>query len=121
MDVDFPFHFDGRGRTAEAGPDDHIRQLVEQVLFTSPGERVNRPTFGCGLLQLVFAPNSEELAAATQFLVQGALQQWLGDLIEVREVAVESAGERLGVTVEYVVRRTGERVNASFVRGGAGL
>ncbi|HWS90087.1 MAG TPA: GPW/gp25 family protein [Pyrinomonadaceae bacterium] len=121
MDVNFPFRFDGRGRTAEAGTDDHIRQLVEQVLFTAPGERVNRPTFGCGLAQLVFAPNSEELAAATQFLVQGALQQWLGDLIEVQEVEVESDAESLRVTVEYLVRRTGERVGASFVRGGAGL
>jgi uncharacterized protein len=121
MDVNFPFRFDGRGRTAEAGTDDHIRQMVEQVLFTAPGERVNRPTFGCGLAQLVFAPNSEELAAATQFLVQGALQQWLGDLIEVQEVEVESDAERLRVTVEYVVRRTGERFGASFVRGGAGL
>ena len=83
MDIDFPFHFDGRGRTAEAATDEHVRDLIEQVLFTSPGERVNRPTFGSGLMQLVFAPNSDELATATQFLVQAALQQWLGDLIEV--------------------------------------
>ena len=77
--------------TAAAAPrrptsDDHIRDLIEQVLFTAPGERVNRPNFGSGLLQLVFAPNSDELAAATQFLVQGALQQWLGDLIQVEGV-----------------------------------
>ena len=71
MQIDHPFHLDNRGRTAETGRDDHIRDLIEQVLFTSPGERVNRPTFGCGLTQLLFAPNSPELAAATQFLVQG--------------------------------------------------
>src|ERR1044071_7812751 len=116
MNVDFPFHFDGRGRTADE--DAHVRDLIEQVLFTTPGERVNRPTFGCGLNQLVFAPNSDELAAATQFLVQGALQQWLGDLIQVAEVAVESEDSTLRVTVEYLVRRDGRRETAQFTRGG---
>jgi phage baseplate assembly protein W len=118
MNVDFPFHFDGRGRTADADEDAHVRDLIEQVLFTTPGERVNRPTFGCGLNQLVFAPNSDELAAATQFLVQGALQQWLGDLIQVAEVAVESEDSTLRVTVEYLVRRDGRRETAQFTRGG---
>jgi len=118
MNVDFPFHFDGRGRTADADEDAHVRDLIEQVLFTTPGERVNRPTFGCGLNQLVFAPNSDELAAATQFLVQGALQQWLGDLIQVAEVAVESEDSALRVTVEYLVRRDGRRETAQFTRGG---
>ena len=88
--LDYPFHFDTRGRTAETGDDAHIRDLIEQVLFTAPGERVNRPTFGSGLMQLVFAPNSDTLAATTQFLVQGALQQWLGDLIIVEAVAGRS-------------------------------
>jgi phage baseplate assembly protein W len=88
MNIDYPFHFDSRGQTATTSDDDHIRDLIEQVLFTSPGERVNRPDFGCGLRQLVFAPNSEELAAATQFLVQGSLQQWLGNLIKVEAVEV---------------------------------
>ena len=119
MNVDFPYNYDGRGHTADAETDDHIRDLIEQVLFTSPGERVNRPTFGCGLMQLVFAPNSDELAAATQYLVQGALQQWLGDLIQVEDVAVETDDSALRVTVQYVVRRTQERTLAQFARGGA--
>ena len=118
MDVNFPFRFDGRGRTAEAAPVDHIRQMVEQVLFTAPGERVNRPTFGCGLAQLVFAPNSEELAAAAQFLVQGALQQWLDDLIQVEEVLVENRDSTLLVAVQYVNRRTQQREIARFAHGG---
>jgi phage baseplate assembly protein W len=118
MNVDFPYHFDGRGRTAEAEGDAHIRDLIEQVLFTSPGERVNRPTFGCGLLQLVFAPNSDELAAATQYLVQGALQQWLGDLIQVEDVLVENEDSTLRVAVQYVVRRTQQREVARFAHGG---
>jgi Baseplate wedge protein gp25 len=66
--------------------------MIEQILFTDLGERVNRPTFGSGINQLVFAPNSNELAAATQLLVQGALQQWLADLIHVESVAVKNSG-----------------------------
>jgi len=118
MDVDFPFNFDGRGRTAETSGDAHIRDLIEQVLFTAPGERVNRPTFGCGLAQLVFTPNSDELAAATQYLVHGALQQWLGDLIQVEDVLVENNESRLSVAVQYVVRRTQQREIARFAHGG---
>jgi phage baseplate assembly protein W len=118
MSVDFPFHFDGRGRTAEADGDAHIRDLIEQVLFTAPGERVNRPAFGCGLAQLVFTPNSDELAAATQYLVQGALQQWLGDLIQVEDVEVTNESSSLRVAVQYVVRRTERREVARFAFGG---
>lgn len=70
---DFPFHFDGRGRTALAGADDHIRDMIEQFLFTNPGERVNRPDYGSGVLQLIFAPNSPEVAAALQFAIQAGL------------------------------------------------
>lgn len=119
MNVDFPFRFDGRGRTATTTDEDHIRDLIEQVLFTAPGERVNRPTFGSGLMQLVFAPNSDELAAATQFLVQGALQQWLGDVIQVESVQVESQDATLRVTVQYMIRRNQQRQVAEFSRGGA--
>lgn len=118
MNIDFPFHFDERGHTADVDTDRHIRNLIEQVLFTSPGERVNRPDFGSGLMQLVFAPNSDELAAATQFLVQGALQQWLGDLIQVDGVQVESEDATLRVTIQYTVRRTQQGQVAQFTRGG---
>jgi hypothetical protein len=118
MQIDYPIQFDGRGRTALTGDAEHIRDLIEQVLFTSPGERVNRPTFGCGLKQLVFAPNSAELAAATRLLVQGSLQQWLGDLIMVDDVQVESQDASLTVTIRYLVRRNQERRTATFQGGG---
>jgi uncharacterized protein len=118
MEIDYPYRFDGRGRTAQTGADDHIRDLIEQVLFTSPGERVNRPTFGSGVLQLVFAPNDDALAAATQVTVQGALQQWLGELILVEDVDVESEDATLRVQVRYIVRRTQQRQVANFTRGG---
>ncbi len=116
--LDFPFRFDSRGRTAQTDDADHIRDLIYQVLFTSPGERVMRPDFGSGLLQLVFAPNSDVLAATTQALVQGALQQWLGDLIVVEAVSVEVEDATLRVTVKYVIRRTATRETQTFVHGG---
>lgn len=116
MQIDYPFHFDGRGRTAATTDDDHIRDLIEQVLFTQPGERVNRPTFGSGLLQLVFAPNSDALAAATQMSVQSSLQQWLGDLIQVDTVDVQNIDSRLIVTVRYLVRRTQQTQTVQFTR-----
>jgi phage baseplate assembly protein W len=112
--VDFPFHFDGRGRSATIGQDDHIRDLIEQVLLTSPGERVNRPTFGSSLLQLVFEPNGSALAEVTKMSVQGALQQWLGDVIQVEGVQVENIDSTLQITVQYIVRRTQQRQVAEF-------
>jgi phage baseplate assembly protein W len=107
--LDFPFRIDGRGRIALTPDDDHVRDLIRQVLFTNPGERVNRPDFGCGLAQLVFAPNSSVLATATQFLVMGALQRWLATVIEVDGVEIVADEERLEITVAYVQRATGER------------
>jgi phage baseplate assembly protein W len=115
--IDYPFHFDSRGRTAETDYADHIRDLVELVLFTSPGERVNRPEFGSGLQQMVFAPSSDELAAATQLLVQGALQEWLGNLIQVDGVSVVAEDASIRVRVEYTIRRTQSRAVAEFDGG----
>ncbi len=116
MNIDFPYRIDNRGRTASTTYEDHIRDMVEEVLFTAPGERVNRPTFGCGLLQLVCAPNSTELAAATQYIVQGSLQQWLGDLIQVNSVTIESQDSTLRVNVVYTLRRTQQQQTAQFER-----
>jgi len=115
----YPYQVDGRGRTRQAREDVWIRGLIEQVLFTSPGERVRRPEFGSGLRQLVFAPNSPELAATTQALVKGALQQWLGDLIVVEEVDVSAVDSTLTVTVQYVVQRTATRREDTFQMGEA--
>jgi uncharacterized protein len=118
MNIDYPFRFDGRGHTASTDDEDHIRNMIEQILFTSPGERVNRPDFGSGLMQLVFAPNNDELATTAQFLVQGALQQWLGDLIQVETVHVECQESIFRVTVQYIIRRSQRRQTARFRHGG---
>ena len=106
---------DGQGRTATTNESDYIKQLVRQVLFTTLGERVNRPTFGSGINQLVFAPNSSELASATQYLVQGALQQWLGNLINVESVKVTNEESALHVVVQYITRRTQQREQTEFL------
>ena len=116
MNIDYPFHLDSQLRTAVTGNNDHIRDLIEQVLFTAPGERVNRPTFGSGLMQLVFAPNSDALAAATQLTVQSALQQWLGELIQVASVRISSENSTLRIEVQYVVRSTQQPHVAQFER-----
>jgi len=112
--LDHPLHFDGTGRTAITGEDDHVRDMIFQVLFTNPGERVNRPDFGCGLGQMVFMPNSGALATASQFLVQGSLQRWLADVIQVEKVEVKAEEERLIVDVVYVRLDSGQRLQERF-------
>lgn len=119
--LDYPYHFDGSGRTATTGEADHIRDLIEQVLLTSPGERVMRPDFGAGLLTLVFEPNSATLAATTQFLVQSGLQQHLSSLIAVNSVTVENIDAALQVTVRYTVLADTTVRQASFTVPGGGV
>jgi uncharacterized protein len=118
LNIAFPYQFDGRGRTAQAAIADYVTQLVEQTLFTSPGERVNLPDFGSGLLQLPFAPNSMEMAAATQFAVQGALQKWLGSYLKVQSVTASAQDSTLTVTVSYVLLATNVTEVQTFVYGG---
>lgn len=113
--LDHPFHFDGRGRSAVTGNADHVRDLIYQVLFTRPGERVNRPDFGCGIDQLVFAPASDALVTATQFLVQGALQRWLADVIEVDQVEVRAEESTLRIEVVYTRLDNGQRLSETFL------
>lgn len=117
-DLDFPYHFSGLGRTATTDRDDHIRDLIQQVLFTAPGERVMRPDFGAGLLSLVFEPNSTTLAAATQMLVQSALQLNLSHLIAVHSVDVRNDDAALRVDVTYSVLLDRTTHSASFTAPG---
>lgn len=116
MNIDFPFAFDARGRTAECDHAAHVRDMLEQLLFTNAGERVNRPEFGSGLLQLVFAPNSIELAAALQFTTRAAIQQYLGDVLELQVFEVTPTDAVLRVDVRYALRSTGEVRTESFQR-----
>lgn len=99
--VGFPLRATAQRRTALLDDDAYLRALVEAVIFTRPGERVNRPQFGSGIHQLVFAPAGGDLAEATRALVHGALQRALGDLMRVEEVAVESVEASISVTIIY--------------------
>ena len=116
MNIDYPFHFDSRGLTATTDTDKHIQEMLEQLLFTNAGERVNRPDFGSGLQQLIFAPTSPEIAAALQFSLQATIQRWLGDLIELQKLEVTSVDSTLSIFIQYVVRRTQQQQSTKFIR-----
>ncbi|WP_263381645.1 GPW/gp25 family protein [Granulicella arctica] len=116
MNIDFPFHFDGRGQTTTADLNDHVREMLEQLIFTVPGERVNRPDFGSAVSQLLFAPNSPELAATVQFSLHAAIQRWLGDILDLQDVTVASEDSSLTITVAYVIRQINQQQTATFVR-----
>ena len=114
--IDFPFHVGRLGRTASTDYSDHVRDMIEQLLLTEPGERVNRPDFGGGVRQLVFAPNSPELAGTLMFTLRAAMQQWLGDVVEVEELDVRADDSRLIIDLRYRLRETDEPVELQVVR-----
>jgi len=116
MQFNYHFKIDNKGYAATVDEESHILQMMEQILFTAPGERVNRPNFGTGLDRLVFASNSDELAAATQFLVQGALQQWLGSLIMVNSVQITNEDSTLMVSIQYTIKQNQQPRVATFTR-----
>jgi uncharacterized protein len=118
MNIGYPFNFQSRGRTATVGEERHILNMIEELIFTSPGERVNRPTFGSGMLERVFEPNSLEQAAVLQVAMQAAVQKELGDLVQVQTLEVASEEETLRVTLNYTIRRTGEPRTETLVRSG---
>jgi len=115
-EIAFPYTIDARGRTAETSRTRHIRDLIEVLLFTTPGERVMRPTFGANLLASLFAPAGAEEAAVLQVLIQSALQEHLRDLIEVRAVEVTADDSTITALVIYEILETGEIRNDSFER-----
>jgi phage baseplate assembly protein W len=111
-DLDYPYGIgtDGSARRTTAG--DHLRDLIVQVLLTSPGERVNLPEFGVGIQRLVFAANSEALRASAQFLITTNLRRWLGDRIDVERVDVGSVPgeeETVGIEIVFIEKRTSLR------------
>ena len=106
--LSYPFRIDQTGRTATVSADEEVRELIEQLLFVAPGERVMRPTLGSGAAQLVFAPADEQMVTTAQHLVQGALQTWLGDRILVENVEVAAEEATLTVSIQYRVRVNAE-------------
>ncbi|GAA2363871.1 GPW/gp25 family protein [Saccharopolyspora halophila] len=118
-EIAFPYRIDQRGRTAQAGHDEHVRDLIEQLLFTNPGERVMRPDFGCGLLDAVFAPNRPELATTLELSVHASIERWLGDLVGVESLEIVSDDEVVRVRLRYLVRATGSHRDDVFEGSGA--
>jgi hypothetical protein len=121
--VAFPLAVDARGQTTLADEERYLKGLIEHVLFTRPGERVNRPDLGSGIDSLVFAPAGDELAQATRALVHGALQRFLGDLLRVEDVGVVASESTIEVTVAYTPLRavTGAPVRVVQVSVGPGV
>lgn len=109
--IHYPLGIDkGNGKlTEETLYEDHIKQLIKQVLLTNPGERINRPDFGCGIRQMVFAPNSVVTESLLKVTILQALEEWLGTVIIVEEVEVYSLQEKLEVTVRYTIRALQQR------------
>ncbi len=114
MHIDFPFHIDRRGRTATTHRADHIYDMIRQYLFTNPGERVNRPDFGAGLLRQLFEPIGPESASVLEHTTRGGLEQWLGDVIDIEGFQVTAEESKLRVELDYRIRRTDERETAVF-------
>jgi phage baseplate assembly protein W len=104
-----PFEIDaGVGRVRiEPDRSAYIRQLMLQVLLTSPGERIDRPDFGCGVRRMVFAPNNPATATLTQVLVLEAMNTWLDELIEVLQIDVTAQDATLAIAISYRDRETG--------------
>jgi len=98
----FPFQIDGTGGVYAQGGDPLLRGKILQLLLTSPGERVNLPEYGTRLRDLVFDPNNDILAATTEFMVNRALQRYLGDELQVDQVAVKNEESTLQVEIVYV-------------------
>lgn len=114
MNVAFPFQLSKSGGTATCTNPEHVSHLVYQLLFTAVGERVNRPTFGCGIRQLVFEPGGEVLAIATKQLIEASFQQWLGNVVEVSSLEVEAVDSALQVGITYRIRELNEQVSATY-------
>lgn len=113
----FPFSYDSRGRTGESLTQaDYIKAMVEQTLLTSPGERVNRPEFGAGLLDMVFEPGSETLSEAAGFLVRSSLQRWLQDMLIIEALTVRIEEGSLVLDLTYVVLASQERLSQTVER-----
>jgi uncharacterized protein len=109
--IRYPFAIDkGFSKLAEETDyDRHVVQLIKQVLFTNPGERINRPDFGCGIRRMVFAPNSDVSANLSQVIINQSLEKWMGTVIELNDVQVNNIEERLEIKIVYLVRATQQR------------
>ncbi|HLM87174.1 MAG TPA: GPW/gp25 family protein [Solirubrobacteraceae bacterium] len=118
VNLAFPYQLDDRGRTKTASYDDHVEQMLLQLLLTRPGERVNQPELGCGVGDDLFGPNSPELAAALNITISAAIQRWLGDVISLSSLEVTAVESTLTVSLAYVVLATGQATTTTLTVAG---
>ena len=116
MHLNFPFEMRRGVPEQPLSHDAYVEQLIEQVLFTVPGERVNRPDFGCGVQNMVFQPGNSELVAAALFIVRSQLDMQLAGIIRVENVTAAMVGGELHVTVHYVDAASSRRRTAQYRR-----
>src|SRR3954466_6292826 len=114
LNVAFPFRLDSRGHTEVTDDERHVNGMLEMLLLTTAGERVNRPDFGGGLRQLLFGPASPELAATVQHTLRAEILQWLDDVIDLRELDVWAEEGRMVLNLSYVLRHDGTQRTAEF-------
>jgi len=111
-DYAYPFRIDpSSGQGMQTDYASHVGQMIRQVLLTSPGDRIDLPEFGCGLRQLIFAPHSSALDAATNLIVLQSLNRWLAGIITVQNVVVTPLAQlddpaKLNIEIEYTLLAT---------------
>jgi len=114
LNVGFPFRMNNRGGTATVNEERHVKGMLEMLLLTTPGERVNRPGFGGGLNSLVFGPARQELAATIQHALRAEILQWLHDVIDLQELRVDCQDNQISVEVAYILRSDGSAQATQF-------
>jgi phage baseplate assembly protein W len=117
----FPFRVEETG-AATADRSQHVRQQIEQVLFTNPGERVFRADFGAGVQALVFEPNDSALAAVTRKRLVSTLSEALAGEVDPRTLTVDvvSEEEKLFIVVSYTLATLGHTERQEILLGTAG-
>jgi phage baseplate assembly protein W len=114
--MNYPFKISGNGKISPANEEKHIKDLIEQILFTDPRERVNLPDFGCGLKSYIFAPNDRTLKTTLRLTIISSVQKWLSHLIIVEDVSVDVDEEELKISIKYTKIRDMEENLAEFIK-----
>jgi phage baseplate assembly protein W len=103
-------------KIASSEGEDSIKESIMIILGTAKGERVMRPDFGCGIQELVFAPNNTSTATLIGVYVKEALLKWEPriEVMNISAVSDEEEGNRLNINIEYMVRTTNTRRNIVY-------
>lgn len=117
----FPYQIDTAGHTATSDLAEYVEALVRLVLETSPGERVNRPTFGAGLENMLFEGLNSALAAAAETLIRGKIVQFLGDVLTIDTLTTQASGESLTISLTYTINASAEQTTQIVTQSVPGI